>query len=141
MAPPTVKTKYVNRLLKSRARYVPRPDNPLLDPIGHIKRPLKALNGDRRGQGVVRPGQAVIEFSPCDIQHIRMKFWASQRQFAWLIGVSWETLRNWERGRRRPHGPARALLRAIDADPIALARALNWHARTPQEEPDEWLED
>jgi transcriptional regulator with XRE-family HTH domain len=64
----------------------------------------------------------------------------AQRQFAAIIGVSYETYRNWERGRRRPHGPARALLRAIDADPIALARALNWHARDLQEEPIEWLD-
>jgi hypothetical protein len=32
------------------------------------------------------------------------------------------------------------LLRAIDADPVALARALNWYARECQEEPVEWLD-
>jgi len=140
MSHPTVKHPAVMKLLRTRARRVPRPPNPLENPIYHIKRPLSPLYGDQRGQGVVKPGQPVVEFSPYDVQHIRMKFWASQKQFADLIGVSWETLRNWERGRRRPHGPARALLRAIDADPIALARALNWYARNPREEPDEWLE-
>src|SRR6476646_4298424 len=42
---------------------------------------------------------------------------------------------------RRPHGPARALLRAINADPVALARALNWHAREGRPEPDDWVDD
>lgn len=90
---------------------------------------------------MLRPGQPAIEFDRFDIMGIRMKFWATQRQFAALIGVSYETYRNWESGRRRPHGPARALLRAIDADPVALARALNWRARNIQEEPMEWLDD
>jgi len=134
--------KHVNRLLKARARAGhPPPPNPLLDPIAHIKRPMRALNDDRRGQGVVRRGQAVIEFSPIDVQHIRMKFVATQKQFARLIGISHETLRNWERGRRRPHGPARALLRAIDADPFALARALNWRARDFKEIPLDLLDE
>ncbi|HXT69624.1 MAG TPA: helix-turn-helix domain-containing protein [Vicinamibacterales bacterium] len=132
--------KTILRLLRQRARIIERPVNPLEDPIAHIKRPLKPLYRDQRGQGVVRPGQPVIEFSQYDVQQIRLKFLATQNQFARIIGISRETLRNWERGRRRPHGPARALLRAIDADPVALARALNWHARHPQDEPDEWME-
>ena len=137
----TVNTKVYLRMLRTRARMHQPPDNPLLDPIAHIKRPLKALEGDQRGQGVVRRGQAVIEFSPIDVQHIRAKFLATQAQFAWLIGIKLATLRNWETGRRRPHGPARALLRAIDADPFALARALNWNLRDFKDEPIEWLDE
>lgn len=132
--------KTISRLLRERSHRVRPPPNPLEDPIAHIKRPLRALCDDQRGQGVCRRGQAVIEFSPIDVQHIRAKFLATQKQFARLIGVSPETLRNWERGRRRPHGPARALLRAIDADPFALARALNWRARDFKEEPLDWLD-
>ena len=49
-----------------------------------------------------------------DFHHIRAKFAATQKEFAKLIGISVETLRNWEEGRRRPHGRARALLRAIE---------------------------
>jgi len=141
MAYPSMNARFINRILKDRARRHRPPPNPLEDPIAHIKRPLNPLEGDRRGQGVVRPGQPVVEFDQYDVQHIRMKFWATQRQFARLIGISVETLKNWERGRRRPHGPARALLRAIDADPITLAKALNWEARNPQEEPEEWTDD
>jgi len=130
----------VNWLWRVRSRTHTPPPNPLHDPIGHIKRPLKALNEDRRGKRVVRRGQAVVEFEPLDVKHIRWKFAATQKQFARLIGISVETLRNWETGRRRPHGPARALLRAIDADPFALARVLNWSARDFREEPLDMLD-
>ncbi len=108
-----------------------RPPNPLVDPLAHVKQPLSTKHR----------GKAKVEFEPYDVQHIRGKFGATQREFARLIGISPETLRNWEKGRRRPHGPGRALLRAIDADPVALARALNWHAREGKPEPDEWLEE
>jgi putative transcriptional regulator len=45
-------------------------------------------------------------------------------QFADMIGISRETLRNWERGRRWPTGPARALLRIAAADPDVVAAVL-----------------
>jgi putative transcriptional regulator len=102
--------------------------NPLTDPLAHVKEPLSRA----------RRGKPKVEFEPIDVQQIRAKFGVTQRAFAALIGISVQTLRNWEEGRRRPHGPARALLRAIDADPFVLARMLNWHLTRPLEEPDEW---
>jgi putative transcriptional regulator len=107
-----------------------RPKNVLADPLAHVKQPLSRVNR----------GKAKVEFEPAHIHMIRAKFAATQREFAELIGGSRETLRNWEEGRRRPHGPARALLRAIDADPVTLARLLNWHARDFREEYDEWID-
>ncbi len=115
----------------SGGRPVSRPKNVLADPIAHVKQPLLRITR----------GKAKIEFTPTDVRMIRAKFSATQREFAELIGVSRETLRNWEEGRRRPHGPARALLRAIDADPITLARLLNWHAQDYGVEPDDWMEE
>ena len=79
-----------------------------------------------------------VDFEPVDVGLIRAKFGATQKEFAGLIGISVETLRNWEEGRRRPLGPARALLRAIDADPFVLARVLNWHLENVLEEPSDW---
>ena len=111
-----------------RRRTAGQPRNPMADPLAGIKQPLSR----------VRRGKAKIEFDPMDVRHIRYRFGANQRQFAALIGISAEILRNWEEGRRRPHGPARALLRAIDADPFALARVLNWHRRDPLDEPEGW---
>jgi len=150
-----VNTRVFLKVLRRRAHERPLPRNPLLDPLAQIKRPLNPLNDvdgldvgatwPEQGavgseQGPARRGRAVVEFTPLDVQHIRSKFLATQEQFARLIGISPETLRNWETGRRRPHGPARALLRAIDADPFALARALNWEAREFQEEPEDWTD-
>jgi putative transcriptional regulator len=116
---------------RQRARRMARPRNPLADRLAHVKEPLSTKHR----------GRAKIEFTPFDIQHIRAKFTTTQRDFARLIGISCETLRNWEKGRRRPLGPSRALLRAIDADPVALARVLHWHARDGRPWPDEWLEE
>jgi putative transcriptional regulator len=41
-----------------------------------------------------------------------------------MIGVSTATLQNWEQGRRRPDGPAQALLRVAASNPEAVAAAL-----------------
>jgi putative transcriptional regulator len=48
----------------------------------------------------------------------------SQSEFAMMIGISVATLRNWEQGRRKPDGPALALLRVAASEPKAVARAL-----------------
>lgn len=48
----------------------------------------------------------------------------SQEEFALMIGMSVATLQNWEQGRRRPEGPARALLRVAAKNPQAVAKAL-----------------
>jgi putative transcriptional regulator len=41
-----------------------------------------------------------------------------------MIGISFRTLRNWEQGKRRPQGPARALLRVAAANPNLVAATL-----------------
>jgi putative transcriptional regulator len=64
------------------------------------------------------------EFDPVDVRKIRAVFHQNRRQFAEMIGISRETLRNWERGRRRPVGPSRALLRIAKADPDVVAAVL-----------------
>lgn len=45
-----------------------------------------------------------------DVAKIRHKLGLSQQAFATFMGVSVATLRNWEQGRREPHGSARSLL-------------------------------
>jgi putative transcriptional regulator len=61
---------------------------------------------------------------PMDVTAIRAVTRLSQVEFARACGISVHTLRNWEQGRRRPRGPARALLLAIARDPAAVMRAL-----------------
>jgi len=75
----------------------------------------------RRGQA--KPGR-VIDLTPVDVKAIRQRLKKSQSEFACMIGVSVATLQNWEQGRRRPEGPARALLKVAAADPKAVADAL-----------------
>jgi len=41
-----------------------------------------------------------------------------------MIGVSLGTLRNWEQGRRRPDGPARALLKVVAQNPAYVEQVL-----------------
>lgn len=50
-------------------------------------------------------------------------YWAS-RAFARRIHVSFETIRNWEHGKRCPTGAARALLRVLDKVPETALRIL-----------------
>lgn len=64
------------------------------------------------------------EFEPVDVREIRRQFGQTRGQFADMMGISRETLRNWERGRRCPLGPARALLRIAEADPDVVAAVL-----------------
>jgi putative transcriptional regulator len=71
-----------------------------------------------------RPSRS-FDFDPADVKSIRAKLGKSQVEFAYMIGVSVSTLRNWEQGRRRPEGPALALLRIASAEPVAVARALD----------------
>jgi putative transcriptional regulator len=66
----------------------------------------------------------ITNFNPADVRAIRKKLDKSQSEFALMIGVSVATLQNWEQGRRRPEGPARALLKIAAENPTAVAHAL-----------------
>ena len=59
-----------------------------------------------------------------EVPAIRKDLGLSQEQFAGLMGVSVATLRNWEQGRREPHGPARSLLLVASREPAAVLKAL-----------------
>jgi putative transcriptional regulator len=86
------------------------------------------LTASIREAGRIRRGAAkpsrVTEFAPVNVKAIRRRLGKSQTQFAHMIGVSVATLQNWEQGRRRPEGPARALLRVAATNPEAVAAAL-----------------
>jgi len=97
--------------------------------------------------GQLAPGRARLrprardrrEFEPVDVREIRGKFHQTRAEFASMIGISRETLRNWERGRRWPQGPARALLRIAAADPDVVAAVLvlnkaRWGRKDPEDE-------
>lgn len=83
---------------------------------------IKQAGKIRRGR--LKPSR-VTTFRPADVKGIREKLNASQTEFALMIGVSVATLRNWEQGRRRPDGPALALLRVAARNPRAVTEALH----------------
>ena len=75
-------------------------------------------------RGQKRPARRfVIEAS--GVRAIREKTNLSQTEFAYLIGVSVKTLQNWEQDRRRPNGPAAALLRIISSQPKLAIQAIH----------------
>ena len=59
------------------------------------------------------------------VRVIRERTSLSQSQFAELIGVSVKTIQNWEQDRRRPTGPAAALLSIIEHDPALAVKAIH----------------
>jgi putative transcriptional regulator len=87
----------------------------------HLTESVRQAGAIRRG--AARPSR-VLKFAPADVKAIRMKLKKSQAEFSLMIGVSVATLRNWEQGRRRPEGPALALLRVVSAAPKTVTRAL-----------------
>ena len=60
-----------------------------------------------------------------DVAALRHKLGLSQVEFAAKFCISLGTLRHWERGDRKPHGPALALLHVVAKEPEAVFRALN----------------
>jgi len=75
-------------------------------------------------KGRLRPGR-VFKFNPVAVKNIRKKLHVSQSKFAYMIGVSIDTLQNWEQGRRKPEGPAMALLKVAETDPETVMKALH----------------
>jgi putative transcriptional regulator len=59
-----------------------------------------------------------------DVRALRDRLGLSQENFAARFGLALRTVQEWEQGRRLPEGPARTLLRVIERDPDAVARAL-----------------
>ena len=59
-----------------------------------------------------------------DVAALRRFVGLTQDQFARAMGISVHTLRNWEQGRRRPEGPAVALLRIAARHPRILRENL-----------------
>jgi putative transcriptional regulator len=61
---------------------------------------------------------------PTRLLAMRKRMGASQREFAKLVGVSVDTLQNWEQGRRQPAGPSAVLLIVLEREPEAALRAM-----------------
>jgi putative transcriptional regulator len=74
-------------------------------------------------RGEMKPSRVFKVEAGDDVTAIRRKLKLSQQKFAQLLGISENTLQNWEQGRRRPTGPARVLLRVAARHPEVILEA------------------
>jgi putative transcriptional regulator len=79
---------------------------------------IRDIKAYKAGEKVLRT-HTITE--PAPPQVIRAKLKLSQSAFAGLLGVSLRTVQDWEQGRRKPSGPAVALLRIADQKPEVFA--------------------
>jgi putative transcriptional regulator len=79
---------------------------------------IRDIKAYKAGEKVLRT-HTITE--PAPPQVIRAKLKLSQSAFAGLMGVSLRTVQDWEQGRRKPSGPAVALLRIADQKPEVFA--------------------
>lgn len=79
---------------------------------------MEILNGIRAIKA--GKGKRYTVKMPDDVRAIRDRMNLSQSAFAALLDVSLRTLQDWEQGRRKPTGPAYALLRVATRHPEAL---------------------
>jgi putative transcriptional regulator len=84
-----------------------------------LKDALAFAKGDKR-RGVAHQ----VSIPAIDVRAARAMLGMTQKDFAHNFGVSLDTVRNWEQGRRRPEGPARVLLAVIESNPKAVLAAV-----------------
>lgn len=86
--------------------------NRLLESVGQAKAIMK---------GSAKASRSFMIDEP-NAKEIRQKLNLSQTDFASLLNISVNTLRNWEQNRRKPEGSARVLLGIAAAHPEVFAR-------------------
>ncbi len=59
-----------------------------------------------------------------DVKKVRASTGLTQKDFALSFGISLGTLRHWERGDRRPKGPALVLLNLVEREPQTVLSLL-----------------
>jgi putative transcriptional regulator len=86
-----------------------------------IKRGLEEAVAHSKGE---KTGVRLFTPEEVNVKKVREKTGLTQEQFAATFGISLGTLRHWERGDRKPHGPALVLLNAVAKEPGTLLRIL-----------------
>jgi putative transcriptional regulator len=89
----------------------------------HLARSIKARVRRRLMRGEFETGE--------DVAALRRLVGLTQTQFSQAFGISVHTLRNWEQGRRRPKGPAIALLRIAARHPRIIRGSRLHDQRSP----------
>jgi len=75
---------------------------------------IQEIKAFKKGHGELRTHKLS---DPSPPHEIRARMNLSQSAFAGLMGVSLRTVQDWEQGRRKPSGPAEALLRIAEQKP------------------------
>ena len=68
----------------------------------------------------MKPTRMFVVKKKNDVARARARLGLSQSRFASLLGISANTLKNWEQGRRQPTGAAKVLLRVAVRHPQAV---------------------
>ena len=71
-------------------------------------------------RGKAKPSRTFEVKTASDVARVRSRLGLSQNKFARLLGISENTLQNWEQGRRKPAGPAKVLLKVAARHPQAI---------------------
>lgn len=74
-------------------------------------------------RGELKPSRTLEVRTANDVVRVRGKLGLSQPKFAALLGISENTLQNWEQGRRQPSGPAKVLLKVAARHPRVILEA------------------
>ena len=82
-----------------------------------LQEELTAIRPHRGGKKTLKTKKLKAPSDPAIIRH---RLGLTQEAFSGLLGVSVQTLRNWEHGSRKPRGPALALLRIVEKNPEVL---------------------
>jgi putative transcriptional regulator len=80
---------------------------------------IREIKADKAGEKTLKT-RSLKE--PASVHVIRTRLNLSQAAFAGLMGVSVRTVQDWEQGRRKPSGPAAALLRIADQKPEVFSQ-------------------
>ncbi|HAB18200.1 MAG TPA: helix-turn-helix domain-containing protein [Verrucomicrobiota bacterium] len=74
-------------------------------------------------RGALKPSRRFEVRTANDIVRVRHQLGLPQVKFAQLLGISEDTLQNWEQGRRKPAGPAKVLLKIAAKHPKIILEA------------------
>jgi DNA-binding transcriptional regulator YiaG len=123
----------MNKIVKTSSEIrAHRPDPAMIARLrAQRNQDIKLDANEATGEPVFRIREAVRrrivqgEFHDGDMAAFRAAFRSvSQSGFASALGISVDTLQNWEQGRRQPVGPAKALLRLLARHPGLLLHDL-----------------
>jgi putative transcriptional regulator len=83
-------------------------------------REMRAIQRGRLKPARLTRAEDLVQAGTPDVAALRATFKLSQNRFAALLGISVDTLQNWEQQRRQPEGPAKVLLRIAATHPEVL---------------------